>query len=231
MILIRDGGDAGVAVQQAGLPGETPAASTVLHGHAAVTNQWTTIRSAREGAFLERLMPGAFKNTIARHGDQVRLLWAHGKDAMIGDRILGPIQHLAEDRVGLAYRAPLLATSYNRDLVPGFLAGAYGASFKFSVVDEDVNERPGRSSYNPTGLPERSIHDLRLYEISAVTFPAYKSATATLGAAKPATLANSKELPPPRRSYLLPRGRRDHKVPAIWGVTSSSSKLPEAWRL
>jgi phage head maturation protease len=37
---------------------------------------------------------------------------------------------------------------------------------------------PGTSSYNPDGLPERTVKEAQLFEISVVTFPAYEDATA-----------------------------------------------------
>jgi phage head maturation protease len=42
----------------------------------------------------------------------------------------------------------------------------------------DVNQRPGKSDYNPDGLPEITILEARLIEFGPVTFPAYAGATA-----------------------------------------------------
>ncbi|MDQ6901240.1 MAG: HK97 family phage prohead protease, partial [Candidatus Dormibacteraeota bacterium] len=68
---------------------------------------------------------------------------------------------------------PLLDTSYNRDLLPGLEAGLYGASFRFRVTREDMNNQPERSDYNPEGIPERTIREVELREFGPVTFPAY----------------------------------------------------------
>ena len=35
-----------------------------IFGHLAVFNQWSEIRSQREGHFMERMAPGAFQKTI-----------------------------------------------------------------------------------------------------------------------------------------------------------------------
>jgi hypothetical protein len=76
------------------------------------------------------------------------------------------------------YEVPLLDTSYNRDLIPGLKAGLYGASFKFRVLRESIDDDPERSDYNPDGLQERTITEMQIYEGGPVTYPAYANATA-----------------------------------------------------
>lgn len=152
----------------------------VLVGHAAVFNQWTEINSAFEGRFMERIAPGAFAKTIGENRDRIKVLFQHGKDPQIGDKPLGPLRSIEEDSKGLRYEVPLLDTSYNRDLVPGLKAGLYGASFRFSVLRDNVKNKPPKSEYNPRGLPERTVEELRMPELGPVTFGAYASATAGL---------------------------------------------------
>lgn len=81
-------------------------------------------------------------------------------------------------RLGAQYEVPLLDTSYVADLIPGLRAGAYGASFRFNVLREDLNESAKASSYNPKGLPERTIREAKVMQFGPVTFPAYEGATA-----------------------------------------------------
>jgi HK97 family phage prohead protease len=149
-----------------------------LVGHFAVFNRWTEIDSALEGRFMERIARGAFITTFARDRGPMRVLFQHGQDPQLGDKPLGPIETLREDDIGGWYEVPLLGTSYNAELEPGLRAGVYGSSFRFQVVREQVEQRPGTSSYNPEGLPERTIKEVKLAEISVVTFPAYGDATA-----------------------------------------------------
>lgn len=151
-----------------------------LVGHFAVFNRWTEINSWFEGNFLERLAPGAFRKTFRENRDRIKVLFQHGADPQIGDKPLGTIDELREDDTGGYYEVPLFDTSYNRDLVPGLEAGAYGASFRFQVMREELDEEPGESDDNPKGLPERTIKEVRLYEFGPVTFPAYAEATAGL---------------------------------------------------
>jgi len=144
----------------------------VLHGHFARFNSWTTIGSAREGKFKERIAPGAFSETFTRDRDRIRVLFNHGRDPFIGDKPLGPLEDLREDGdIGGFYAVPLLNADYVNALVPGLQAGLYGASFRFSVQRQRIDQRPARSEHNPDGLPERTIHSARVRELGPVTFP------------------------------------------------------------
>jgi HK97 family phage prohead protease len=141
---------------------------------------WYEISSWWEGNFLERTVAGAFKKTIAERGGQVKILFNHGMDLNIGDKVLS-VPEVIEERADSPYlEGPLFDTSYNRDLMPGLRAGAYGSSFMFEVLGESWIQEPPRSSHNPDGLPERTITEVRLHEAGPVTWPANPDATASL---------------------------------------------------
>jgi HK97 family phage prohead protease len=165
----------GVAVEDRAGDGD---GMPVLRGHFAVFNQWTEINSVFEGHFLERVSPGAFAKTFKENRDNMRVLFQHGRDPQIGDKPLGMIDDVSEDDTGARYSVPLFDTSYNRDLVPGLRAGAYGASFRFRVTREAFNRTPEASEFNPDSLPERTIQEASVSEFGPVTFPAYAGATA-----------------------------------------------------
>jgi HK97 family phage prohead protease len=141
-------------------------------------NEWTEISSMWEGNFMERFAPGAWKKTISDQRDRIRSLFQHGMDPQVGDKPLGPITKLEETDRGGYGEVPLLDTSYNRDLLPGLKAGLYGASHRFSVLREDIVDKPEPSPSNPRGLQERTVKEARLMEFGPVTFPAYAGATA-----------------------------------------------------
>lgn len=141
-------------------------------------NNWYEIDSAREGRFLERVAPGAFTKTIGERGGQVKVLFNHGHDNQIGEKILGKIITLEERKDGAYAEIELFDTSYNRDLLPGLRSGAYGSSFMFNVMDDAWDDRPERSESNPDGVPERTVRALRLLEFGPVTWPANPAATA-----------------------------------------------------
>lgn len=159
----------------------TPTGGNVLRGHFSVSNVWTEIAGPREGNFMERVAPGAFRESMLRDAGSIRVLFNHGRDPSIGDKVLGPLRTLGEDERGAYYEADLIDTAYNRELIPGLRAGLYGASFRFQVVREAFEDAPRRSTYNPKGLPERTIKEARLFELGPVTWPAYAGATAGLG--------------------------------------------------
>jgi HK97 family phage prohead protease len=168
-------------------PGAAAAGGPLLTGYLAAFDQWALIDSMFEGRFLERIAPGSFARTIAENRGAIRVLFNHGSDPSIGDKVLGAITLLEEDAYGARYEVPLLDTSYNADLIPGLAAGQYGASFRFQVVPggEKFESRPKRSIYNPEGIPERTIREVELLEFGPVTFPAYAGATAGVEGAAP----------------------------------------------
>ena len=141
---------------------------------------WYEINSFYEGRFLERVLPGAFTKTIAERGSRVKILFNHGMDFFVGDKILGVPETLEERADGAYAEVPLLDTSYNRDLIPGLAARGYGSSFMFNVTDELWNHEPEANDHNPEGLPERSVLQVRLFEAGPVTWPASHAATAGL---------------------------------------------------
>lgn len=149
-----------------------------LVGHFAVFDQWTEINSAWEGSFLERIAPGAFaKSMRPEWRDKLRVLFQHGKDPQIGDKPIAGITELREDKTGAYYEAELF-DGLDPLLMAGLRAGGYGASFRFKVMREDVDDDPGASTFNERGLPERTIKEAQVMEFGPVTFPAYSGATA-----------------------------------------------------
>jgi HK97 family phage prohead protease len=149
-----------------------------MAGHFSVFDTWYRVESLWEGEFLERVAPGTFAQTIADDLGAMRVLFDHGYDPTVGNKVLGPIESLAEDKTGPAYEVPLFDTSYNRDLLPGLRAGVYGSSFRFRVQAEEWDDEPKASKANPKGLPERTITRAKVMEFGPVTFPANPAATA-----------------------------------------------------
>jgi hypothetical protein len=157
-----------------------------MTGHFAVTNQWTTIRSEGD-PFLERLASGGLRRALSE--DPVPLvMWAHGRDNFIQQRPLGVPASLAEDNKGGAYAVDLFNTMSVRELAPALASGVLGASFRFAILDESWVDRPSRSSWNPRGLPERTIRDVSILEFGPCPIGAYRGATAGIAPAPKAPM-------------------------------------------
>lgn len=150
----------------------------VLTGRFSEFGRWYKVSSRFEGDFMERVAPGATADTIRDDVSSMRVLFDHGMDAQIGNKVLGPIASLAERSDGPHYEVPLFDTSYNRDLLPGLKAGVYGASMRMRVTGDTWDDEPPRSDANPDGLPERTITRMRVPEFGPVTFPANQGASA-----------------------------------------------------
>jgi HK97 family phage prohead protease len=147
----------------------------VMFGHFARFNDPTEIDSALEGPrFMEQFAPGAFARTLGELTPKV--LFQHGKD-MLGNQPLGVPREVREDTEGAFYQVDLF-DGIPPLILDGLRAGAYGASFRFSVRHEDWIQRPGSSPSNPDGIPERTVREASVPEFSAVTFPAYPNASA-----------------------------------------------------
>jgi HK97 family phage prohead protease len=150
----------------------------LMTGHFSVFDTWYRVESKWEGTFLERVDPGAFTQTIAKDRSRMKVLFDHGFDPTIGNKVLGPIRDLRPDQRGAYYEVPLFDTSYNRDLLPGLKAGVYGASMRMRVLDDTWDDKPARSEHNPDGIKERTITRAGVPEFGAVTFPASPGASA-----------------------------------------------------
>lgn len=162
--------------------------SPLLVGHFSQFNAWYPVSSFWEGDFLERVAPGAFLETIKNDIASMRVLYDHGFDPTIGNKPLGPITTLEEDAEGPYYEVPLLDTDYNASFVIPALEGRLmsgektgsqlGASFRFQVMGETWEQKPKPSPDNPTGLPQRTIMQAKVFEFGPVTFPANAGASA-----------------------------------------------------
>jgi HK97 family phage major capsid protein len=146
--------------------------SPVMFGRFTPIGEWTEINSSFEGHFLERFAPGAFDASLAERTPKV--LFQHGRDNVVGDQVLGTPSFVRGDA---SYEVPLYE-GIPPLILSGLRDGAYGASFRFSVDEEEVNRKPETSEHNPDGIMERTVTKARVFEFGPVTFPAYEGASA-----------------------------------------------------
>lgn len=126
---------------------------------------------------------GAFRKTIRERGDKIPVLWQHNPDTPIGKPTL-----LKEDTTGLFFNASISeGTTHGRDVMALLRDGVpLGMSFGFQTIkdraatDDDQLDYSGAPDFfkGKHGKAEvRVIEEVRLWEISAVTFPANEQAT------------------------------------------------------
>lgn len=132
-----------------------------LKGYAAKFNS----RSEDMG-FRETIDPEAFTKTLKSRND-VKALVNHDTSMVIGSTRAGTLT-LALDERGLADDIDLPDTTYANDLHVVVKRGdVSGQSFGFSVVRDEWSK----------DYSERRLLEVRLHEVSVVTFPAYKAST------------------------------------------------------
>lgn len=134
-----------------------------LSGYAAVFDSPTEIG----GRFLEVVSPRAFNKTL-KEGD-VRALFNHDPNIVLG-RTRSKTLRLAADDHGLAYEVDLPDTQQARDLWTSIERGDVSqSSFAFEVQKQTLTQPTEEN-----GLPTRTLNAVRLYDVSAVTYPAYE---------------------------------------------------------
>ena len=159
---------------------EDAAATPRFLGHAAVFDTRTAIGNPLTFGFYEEVAAGAFTKTLSE-GD-ARMLIDHDPFYVVS-RVSADTLHLAQDRVGLAVDSALdPELSYVRDLSANLRNGnVTGMSFGFMVVKDDWDVEKVETSDGQSAEAEvRTIQEVRLVEVSAVTFPAYDSTDAGL---------------------------------------------------
>lgn len=149
-------------------------------GHAAVFNSRTAIGNPLTYGFYEEIAPGSFTKTISE-GD-ARMLVDHNSYYVVS-RVSAGTLNLAQDAQGLAVSSQLDGNlSYVNDLRTNLSNGNItGMSFGFNVVKDDwTTEQVRTSDGQEADVEVRTIQEVRLIEVSAVTFPAYEETDAGL---------------------------------------------------
>ncbi len=135
-----------------------------ITGYAAVFNKW----SEDLGFFKEKIQEGAFKRTI--DADDVRALINHDPNLIIG-RTKNKTLKLWEDDKGLGYDVQLPDTSYANDLRESIKRKDITQnSFGFQAVQDEWSKDGAK----------RTLTEVKLFDVSPVTFPAYKQTSVAL---------------------------------------------------
>jgi len=150
-------------------------------GYASVFNS----RSENLGGFTEFVAPGAFTRSLKSRND-VKLLWNHDSGQVLGSTRAKSMT-LVEDARGLKVEAKLPNTQLGRDTAELLRTGLVDSmSFGFNVI---------KDSWNAEGN-ERTLHAVRLHEVSIVAFPAYAGTAGTTSVRSLEALVKRTEVDP-----------------------------------
>ena len=140
-------------------------APAVIKGHAAVFNS----KSEDLGFFREILRPGAFSNVL--QDPDTRSLINHDDNLVLG-RVGSKTLRLSEDQRGLYQETDPPDTSYANDLLVVMRRGDVNQqSFGFTVDTDNWRVENGEQI-------REVISVKRLFDVSVVTFPAYRATDA-----------------------------------------------------
>jgi HK97 family phage prohead protease len=147
-------------------------------GHAAVWDKPAWIGPPKYG-FSERFAKGAFSKTIS-DGADVRYLFNHNPDHILARTKSGTLS-ISENANGLNVDATLAPTTVGRDLAILMERGDVNQMSVGMQVLQDKWEEVSGSDGNV--YEQRTITEAKLFDVSAVTYPAYEETDAGLRSA------------------------------------------------
>ncbi|MEV4974442.1 HK97 family phage prohead protease [Streptomyces scopuliridis] len=162
--------------------GEGEGAAERFIGYAAKFNSRTSIGNPLRWGFYEEIAPGTFTKTISE-GD-ARFLIDHDSYYVVS-RVTAGTLSLTQDAKGLPVDSALdPALSYVQDLKANIRNGNItGMSFGFQVIKDDWQLIDVETTDGQIVQAElRTLREVKLFEVSAVTFPAYTDTEAGLRA-------------------------------------------------
>jgi len=138
-----------------------------IEGYAAVFNSL----SLNMGFYYEQILPGAFKKTIQEA--DIRALFNHDPNYVLGRNTNGTLE-LNEDNHGLKVKITPPKTQWADDLKESIKRKDISQmSFGFRVIKDDVHENNNNDLI-------RDLIEVKLFDVSPVTFPAYPQTEVSL---------------------------------------------------
>lgn len=175
-------------------------------GYAAKFNSRTAIGNPLKWGFYEEIAPGAFTKTL-QEGD-ARMLIDHDSYYVVS-RVSAGTLALAEDALGLPVDSALdTGLSYVSDLKANVRnKNITGMSFGFYVVKDDWALEDVELNGQTAQVEVRRILEVRLIEVSAVTFPAYEDTEAELASVASALVSRGDQAAIEKRAKFRPELR------------------------
>lgn len=160
------------------LRAETDGDKRYLSGYAATYN---TLSDDLGWGLRERIIPGAFQRAVSEDQD-VRHLINHDPNLVLGRTKAGTTK-LTDDSKGLKFRTLMPDTQYARDLFTSVERGDIDeCSFGFVAVRTAwIEERDPDNEEKMRTI--RELHDVDLFDVSTVTYPAYPGTSTAAGRA------------------------------------------------
>lgn len=142
----------------------------IIFGLAIPYNRVTNIGDPEKNGFREKIAPGACKKSLAEA--DIVALWNHRSDQPLGRTSAGNLS-LKNSTEGVRPELRPVDTTYGRDLRELVKTGVVkGWSFGFEVIRDEWTDEEGHDADQWTGT-NRTIREMKLIEVSPVTFPAY----------------------------------------------------------
>ena len=143
-----------------------------LEGYGTTFDDWYDVNDWL-GVYRERVARGAFAKTIKDRREQIKVQYDHGYHPLLGSIPIGALQDIREDDHGLYVKVRLHDNWMTEPVRDAIRSGSVsGMSIKFQTVrDEwDYDRDP----------EERTIKEVRLYEVGPVAFPANEATSVAL---------------------------------------------------
>ncbi|MFF3025668.1 phage major capsid protein [Gottfriedia sp. NPDC057948] len=140
-----------------------------VSGYVNKTEQFSEVLGSSQ-KFREKISKGAFARAITNRTRDIDFLDGHKHDRILSSTKNNSLK-LEEDSVGLKMTATITPTSWGKDTYELIKSGIYrNMSFGFRVIKDTWNK-------TTSGIYERTVHELELFEVSAVKDPAYSQST------------------------------------------------------
>jgi len=144
--------------------------SPKIEGYAATFGTVANIAN-----FREVIQSGAFTRTLADQTQEIVALFNHNEDVILGRKSAGTLK-LEQDDKGLRFSCSIPDTTAARDVYTNLkLGNIRECSFGFGIDDPDTDESWQKES---DGTMLRTLKNVRLFDVSVVTYPAYSNTSA-----------------------------------------------------
>lgn len=172
-----------------------------LTGYAAKFNSSTLLNKGAHNQFRETIAPTAFARALRENAD-VRMLRNHDPNFVLGRTKSGTLR-LSADKVGLLFECMLPDTQDARDLHTVIARGDMDqCSFAFKATKDEWGDS---DDYDENGrpIPLRTLRDVDLFDVSAVTYPAYEDTSVSARALEvvAARRGNQRVITPAKQDY------------------------------